>query len=102
MLVTMVIEAEAQIQFAEFNARNLGSLNVLLTKHGVKLHRYPDAMLIKIGEVAGATVAEIGNSSPMTKRVYDSFISYRKQAITWAKIGEQGYMNARTLPFKYA
>ena len=37
----------------------------------------------------------------MTKKTYESFIKYRKQAIAWAKIGEQGYMNARTLPFKY-
>ena len=102
LLVTMAIEAEAHIQFAEFNARNLGSLNVLLNKHGVQLHRYPDDMLIKIGEVAGQVVAEIGNSSPMSKRVYDSFVGYRKHAIAWARIGEQGYMNARLLPFKYA
>ncbi len=102
LMVTTVIEAEAQIQGAEFNARNMGSLNVLLTKHGVQLHRYPDAMLIEIGEVAGQVVAAIGASSPMAQRVYDSYIAYRKQAIAWAKIGEQGYMNARLLPFKYA
>ena len=38
----------------------------------------------------------------MTKRTYESFVNYRKQAITWTKFGEQGYMNARLLPFKYA
>lgn len=102
LIVTVAIEAEGNIQGAEFNARNLGSLDVLLNKHGVQLHRYPDDMLIEIGTIAGQVVAEIGNSSPMSKRVYESFIKYRKQAIAWAKIGEQGYMNARLLPFKYA
>jgi len=43
----------------------------------------------------------MGNTDDMTKRIYDSFIAYRKQAIDWAKIGEQGYMNARLLPFNY-
>jgi TRAP-type mannitol/chloroaromatic compound transport system substrate-binding protein len=102
LLVSTVIDAEAHNQFAEFNARNLGSLNVLLTKHGVQLHQYPKDMLIKIGEVAGEVVNDVGNTNAFTKRVYDSFITYRKQAITWAKIGEQGFMNARALPFKYS
>ncbi len=102
LLVSTVIDAEAHNQFAEFNARNLGSLNVLLTKHGVQLHKYPQDMLIKIGEVTGDVVSKVGHTDAFTTRVYDSFISYRKQAITWAKIGEQGFMNARSLPFKYS
>ncbi len=102
LMVSTVIEAEGMIQFSEFNARNLGSLNVLLNKHGVQLHQYPRDMLISIGEVAGRVIAEVGNTDALTKRVYDSFIAYRKQAIAWAKIGEQGYMNARVLPFKYS
>ena len=59
-------------------------------------------MLIKIGEVAGTVGHEVGNTNAFTKRVHDSFIGYRKQAMTWAKIGEQGFMNARSLPFKYS
>ena len=102
LMIQTVIDAEAHIQFAEFNARNLGSLKVLLNKHGVQLHEYPRDMLIKIGEVAGDVVRQIGNTDAMTKRVYDSFISYRTQAITWAKIGEQAFMNARSLPFDYS
>ncbi|NKB56962.1 MAG: twin-arginine translocation signal domain-containing protein [Alphaproteobacteria bacterium] len=101
LLVKTVMEAESYIQFAEFNARNLGSLNVLLNKHGVKLHQYPQDMLINIGKVAGTVMNEIGNTDAFTKRVHESFMTYRKQAIAWAKIGEQGYMNARLLPFKY-
>ena len=102
LLVSTVIDAEAHIQFAEFNARNLGSLNVLLNKHGVQLHEYPRDMLIEIGKVAGKVVNQIGHTDPFTTRVYDSFITYRTQAITWAKIGEQAFMNARSLPFKYS
>jgi len=102
LMIQVVIDAEAHIQFAEFNARNLGSLKVLLDKHGVQLHEYPRDMLMKIGEVSGDVVAKIGNTDAMTKRVYDSFIAYRTQAITWAKIGEQAFMNARSLPFDYS
>lgn len=102
LIIQAAIEAEAHIQGAEFNARNLGSLNKLLTEHGVELRRFSDDLLRKIGTISGEVVAEVGNRDPMAKRVYESFINYRKQAITWGKIGEQGYMNARLLDFKYA
>jgi TRAP-type mannitol/chloroaromatic compound transport system substrate-binding protein len=102
MIVRSAIEAEANYSFAEANARNIGSLDVLVNKHGVETQRYPDEMLTKIGEVAGQVVADVGNSSDIAKRVYESFIDFRRQAIAWAKIGEGAYMQARLLPFKYA
>ena len=102
LAIQVAIEAEAHIQGAEFNARNLGSLNKLITEHGVQLKRFSDDMLRKFGTVSGQVVAEVGNKDPMAKRVYESFLDYRKHAITWAKIGEQGYLNARLLEFKYS
>ncbi len=102
LIIEIAVQAEAQIQGAEFNARNLASLDVLTKKHGVKLRRYSDEMLTKIGTIAGQVVADIGNTDATSKKVYASYIAYRKQALAWAKLSEQGYMNARMLPFKYA
>jgi len=102
LIVTTVIEAEAMIQGAEFNARNLGSLDKLLNEHGVTLRRFSDNVLKELGTISGEVVAEVGNTDAMSKKVYDSFVAYRKQSIAWGKLGEQGFMNARLLPFKYA
>ena len=56
LVIQAIIEAEGDIQGAEFNARNLGSLNKLINEHGVKLQRYPDDLLVKIGTIAGEVV----------------------------------------------
>jgi hypothetical protein len=34
---------------------------------------------------------------PFTKKVYESFVAARKKAIGWSALGEQGFMNARSL-----
>lgn len=102
LLITVAIEAEAHIQGAEFNSRNMGSLDVLMNKHGVKLRRFDDTILKQLGTLSGEVVAEIGKTDAMSQKVYDSFIAYRKQSIAWAKLGEQSFLNARLLPFKYA
>ena len=55
----MAVEAEAHIQGLEFQARNLGSLQVLVKKHGVKLRRFSDEMLKQFGTLSGEVVAEV-------------------------------------------
>lgn len=98
----VAIEAEAQLQSAEFTARNQGALKTLINEHGVKLRRYSDELLMELGRISGEVVAEIGNTDATTKKVYESFLEFRKNSITWSKISEQGFLNARLLPFKYA
>jgi TRAP-type mannitol/chloroaromatic compound transport system substrate-binding protein len=63
----------------------------------VQLRKFSDDMLKKIGEAAVDVVAEVGNKDAFTKRVYASFVAQRKRAIGWSALGEQGYMNARSL-----
>ena len=69
--------------------------------HGVQLRRYSNDLLNRIGEISGEVVAEVGNTDPMTKRIYDSFLASRTSSIAWSKLGDQSYWNARLLPFKY-
>jgi TRAP-type mannitol/chloroaromatic compound transport system substrate-binding protein len=42
-------------------------------------------------------ISEIGNKDPFTKKVYDNYMAALKQAKGWSALGEQGYMNARSL-----
>ena len=96
-LITVVVAAEAQVQTAEFNARNQSALDTLINQHGVTLRRYSDELLARIGEAAADVISDMANSDQMTKRVYESYAAYQKYAMDWAKIGELGYMNARAL-----
>jgi TRAP-type mannitol/chloroaromatic compound transport system substrate-binding protein len=95
------IEAEAWREYAEINAKNADSLKVLVEEHGVEVRRFNDDLLKEVGRVSGEVVAEVGKSDPMTLKVYDSYMDFRSKAIGWAAIADQGYYNARSLPFQY-
>ncbi len=94
--------AENDFTLAEFNARNGDALATLINDHGVELRKFSDDVMKAIGDAAGEVVAEVAEENQMTKRVYDSFISFRTKSIGWARIADQAYWNARELPYTYA
>jgi TRAP-type mannitol/chloroaromatic compound transport system substrate-binding protein len=96
-MVKVVCMAEGHEQGGEFNARNQGSLDTLITKHGVKLLKYNDEMIAKIADAADDVISTMANSDPLAKKTYESYAAYQKQAMAWAEIGERGYMNARAV-----
>jgi TRAP-type mannitol/chloroaromatic compound transport system substrate-binding protein len=100
-VVRSACEAENAATSAEFNARNATALNELINKHRVRIRRFPNDLLNAFGQVSGEVVAEVGNSDPMTKRIYESFLAFRQKSIAWSKLGEQGFRDARQLPFNY-
>ena len=100
-IIEVAVQAEALNEYAEFTYKSGDALDVLLTKHKVQLRKFSDDMLRAIGTAAGEVVEEVGNKDPFTKKVYESFIKARRNAIGWSALGEQAFMNARALKFKY-
>ena len=100
-VIEAVLQAECFIQTAEYDGASPGSLDKLIKKHGVKMHKYPDSLLQELGRVSGEVVEGVGNTDATTKEVWESYRSFRKTALGWTKIGLQGFMNARSLPFQY-
>ncbi len=101
-LVKACATAENNLSFAEFNARNNDSLDVLINKHNVQLRQMPNDVMNAIGTASGEVVAEVGEVDDIGKRTYESFLAFRKQAISWSKVSDQAFQNARLLPFKYS
>jgi TRAP-type mannitol/chloroaromatic compound transport system substrate-binding protein len=100
-MIEAVIQAEAWREYAEINAHNADSLKVLVEEHGVDVRRFNDELLMEIGRVSGEVVAEVGASDPLTQKIYDSYMDFRSKALNWGEIADQGYYNARSLPFQY-
>ncbi|MCB9928827.1 MAG: TRAP transporter substrate-binding protein [Alphaproteobacteria bacterium] len=94
-IVAIAVMAEAWEQSAEFNALNSSSLDTLVNKHGVILQRYPDDVLDKARAASADVIATMAATDDITKRVYDSYSAFQKQAMDYAAIGELGYMAAR-------
>jgi len=90
----------SHLMLSEFTARNASSLKVLVSKHKVKLVKFPDEVLKKIGEASKEVVSEVAKKDPLSKKVFESFDEFRKTSIGWNRISEEGYSLARALTFK--
>jgi len=100
-MLEFLTEAEGQVLFADFNANNGDALDTLVNKHKVELRKFSDELMTAIGKISGEVVAEVGNSDPMAKKVYESFMSFRSKMVAYTKVSEQAFLNARSLPFKF-
>ena len=98
-IVRAAVGAEAWQEFADFNAHNADALTQLIDAHGVQLRRYSDDLLIQVARVAEDVVAEIGTSDELTTKVYESYLAFRRKAVGWARLSDQGYLAARALLF---
>ena len=99
--VTAVLQAEAHLQTVEYDGMSPAALRELVSEHDVELHRFSNPLLRKLGELSSDVVGGIGASDPAARKVWDSYRSFRKMVVKWSRIGQQGYMNARSLRFRY-
>ena len=89
--------AENNYGYAEFNANNTQALNTLINRHGVKLHQFSDTIYKAMGEAAKDVLASTGAADPLTKKVYNSFMAFRRKAVAWTKLSDQTYTVKREL-----
>lgn len=95
-MIEAAIQAEAWREFAEFNAMNADSLDILVNEHNVQVRSFSPELFAEIKKVADEVVSEVGNSDEVTKKVYDSYVAFQQKATGWSKLSEQGYLNARS------
>ena len=100
-IMAAAMGAETVVSTAEFEVRNADALETLRTKHGVGLRKFHGPVLQAIGEAAGRVVGEAAADDPFSKKVFESFIGFRKKAIAWSKYTDLAFLDARLLPFAY-
>jgi len=102
VIVSQAMAAENTLSRAEFRSRNNDALITLRAKHKVDFRRFTDDVLKTMGEAAGSVIGDIGQGGdPKSRKIYEGFKSFRKKSLSWTHIGEQSFLNARILPFKY-
>ncbi|SCZ64542.1 TRAP transporter substrate-binding protein [Thiohalomonas denitrificans] len=82
---------------SEFTARNNEALDTLVNRHKVQLRRFPDSVLKELKGISDDVVAEVAARDPLSKKVYDSFRTFRDQVVAWHDVSERAYLNARAL-----
>ena len=81
---------------AEYTARNNDALKELVEKHHVQVRKFPDDVLAKLRTLSDDVVKELANKDDFSKKVYDSYISYRDKATNWSEYSERAYLNVRS------
>jgi len=96
-----IIEAIAgnnyQKSLAEFNAHNATSLKVLVEKHNVQLKTFSDDILVALQRTSDEVMQDIALTDDLTKRIYNSYMDTRRNAMIWRKIGDEPYLRSRRL-----
>jgi TRAP-type mannitol/chloroaromatic compound transport system substrate-binding protein len=97
-LQTIVINASRianQDMLAEYTTRNNQALQTLVNEHKVDLRRFPDEVLDKLRSLSDEVVAEVAEKDPLSKKVYESYKTFRDQVMAWHEISEKAYLDAR-------
>lgn len=94
-----VTTSEYTRSLAEFNVRNAAALQTLNEKHAITPTLFSESVLSDIGRSVDEVVAEMANKDAMTKKVYNSFIEARHNAMRWASVGEEAYTTARRINY---
>ncbi|PHR93264.1 MAG: ABC transporter substrate-binding protein [Robiginitomaculum sp.] len=83
------------ISIGEYTHENAKALITLKEKHNIEPRLFPKDVWDKIGKISHEVVAEIGNSDPQSKRIYDSYVKARDSYRTWTEISDGRYITAR-------
>ena len=94
--VLAAASTENSLAYAEFMARNGQALHTLIKEHGVQLRSFPDGVLQAVGKAIAEVMGKAGDADPLTKKVYDSYVAFRREVAEWTALSEQGYANARS------
>lgn len=84
-----------QDMLSEYTARNNQALDTLVNKHKVDLRRFPEDVLNTLRKLSDEVVAEVGAKDKLSKKVFESYRSFRDQAKAWHDISERAYLDAR-------
>ena len=81
---------------SELTARNNTALHELVNRHQVQVRALPGDVLKRLRELSDEVVAEIAERDAFSRKVYDSFRSFREQAREWHTVSELAYLQARS------
>jgi len=93
--VKIACMAANQNMLSDFTAKNKSALDTLLNEHKVQLRQYPTEVLEVFKGHAHDVFTELGESSEMGNRIYQSYKSFAEQSKSWLDISENAYFKAR-------
>jgi TRAP-type mannitol/chloroaromatic compound transport system substrate-binding protein len=93
--------AENTRSLAESTAGNATALEQLVKDPAIQIRKVDDTILQALGKISGEVLSESSRKDDLARRVYASFITFRRAAVRWGDISERAFLNARALPYPF-
>lgn len=81
----------------EFEAKNNKYLDELVKKHGVIVKQFPDEVLAQLKKYNDELLQELSAKDPLTKKICDSYMAFKKQYDEWNAVSEERYARLKHL-----
>lgn len=95
LILEVASRAINQDMLDELTVQNNLALRDLVDNHGVELRRLPDDVLERFKQISREVVAETADQNELSRRIYRSFEAFRESVVSYHRISEQAYINAR-------
>jgi TRAP-type mannitol/chloroaromatic compound transport system substrate-binding protein len=96
-LIETAAQAEVTRSLAQFNAENVRALKHLRDETRVKITRFNDELIKSFGRLSKEVLADMAAKDPLTRKVYDSYMSFLTGIMDWGELSETGYRETRRL-----
>jgi TRAP-type mannitol/chloroaromatic compound transport system substrate-binding protein len=88
-------EAENDAVLADFDHNNAVALKRLRDETDTAFRRFPDEVLLAMGEAAAEVAREAGAADATAGAIHESYTAYMKTAMAWTALSEHPYLDAR-------
>ena len=97
IIIQYACKAAYEDMVSEFTARNNKALLTLVQKKKIQLRKFPDDVLKTVNKLSREVVEKLSRKNPISSEIYKSYTVFRKNALEWDRIGEQGFSLARMI-----
>ncbi len=82
---------------SEFESKNEAALEELVNKHHVKVKMFPESVLKELKKLSKEVLEELAAKDPMSKKVYEHFLKFKKSKNAWDALTEEQYQKFKHL-----
>ncbi|MCL4150656.1 UNVERIFIED_CONTAM: hypothetical protein GTU68_051885 [Idotea baltica] len=76
---------------SEFEQKNAIYLDKIITENDVEIRSFPEEVLDRLREATNEVLTEMVQNDPLSKKVYDSYLAYKKASMGWSRVSERAY-----------
>lgn len=95
-IVEYACKASTIDMLSAYTYHDVEAMDLLVNKHAVNINEFPEDVRKALFKTSNEVVAEVGNSTPLAKKIHQSYFGFRAMRMKYDPFLEKGFLNART------